>query len=107
MSLQWEEELESKQGTIRLTTTWPRQKNQTDCSIRSWPNNQIQIDSDNSRIDRSRLKAISANRVNVPLRAIFVNWPILCMSINTPRANIMSAESSFFLLYRCNWLWPR
>ena len=33
--------------------------------------------------------AISANKVHVPLRAIFVNSPILCMSINTPRANIM------------------
>ena len=95
MSLQWEEELESKQGTIRLTTTWPRQKNQTDCSIRSWPNNQIQIDSDNSRIDRSRLRAISANRVNVPLRAILVNSPVLCMCINTPRKMPLLCRTSY------------
>ena len=66
-----------------------RPKNQTDCLIQSWENNQTGIDSDNSQIGRSQLRAIFANKVNVPLGAIFVNNPILCMSINTSRANIM------------------
>ena len=80
---------ELKAGPYRSTTSRPRPKNQTNCSIRLWPNKQIGIDSENSQIGRSRLKAISVNRVNVPLRAIFVNSPILCMYIYTPRANIM------------------
>ena len=62
-------------------------ENQTNCLIWSWPNNQV--DSDNSRIGRSLLKATSVNRVNVPLRAILVNSPILYMCINTPRANVV------------------
>ena len=56
-------------------------KCQTDCSIRLWPNNQIDIDSENSQIGRIQLRGIFANRVNVSLRATFVNRPILCMSI--------------------------
>ena len=43
--------------------------------------------------------AIFANKHNVPLRAIFVNSPILCMCIYTPRANITSVVGVHKLVF--------
>ena len=41
-----------------------------------------------------------ANRVNVSLRAIFVNSPKWCMCIYTSRANNEMCESTHNILYR-------